>query len=91
MTWTDTQTQRDFFVDEKMQLKAKSKNTSGMTIYELIIKFIEAKKKSWFFLKWIQFSTKKEGVFLLKVNNRNTRTRCKICSKLTIKAPEGCH
>ena len=25
---------------------------------------------------------------LLKVNNRNTRTRCEICSKLTIKTPE---
>ena len=25
---------------------------------------------------------------MFKVNNRNTRTRCKICSKLTIKAPE---
>ena len=24
----------------------------------------------------------------LKVNNRNTRTRCEICSKLTIKTPE---
>ena len=23
-----------------------------------------------------------------KVNNRNTRTRCEICSKLTIKIPE---
>ena len=23
-----------------------------------------------------------------KVNNRNTRTRCEICSKLTIKVPE---
>ena len=23
-----------------------------------------------------------------KVNNRNTRARCEICSKLTIKAPE---
>ena len=28
------------------------------------------------------------GIYLLKVNNRNTRTKCKICSKLTIKAPE---
>ena len=28
------------------------------------------------------------AIYLLKVNNRNTRTRCKICSKLTIKAPE---
>ena len=25
------------------------------------------------------------GNFLLKFNNRNTRTRCEICSKLTIK------
>ena len=28
------------------------------------------------------------GIFLLKVNNRNTRKRCEICSKLTIKIPE---
>ena len=28
------------------------------------------------------------GNYLLKVNNRNTRTRCEICSKLAIKTPE---
>ena len=28
------------------------------------------------------------GIYLLKVNNRNTRTRCEICSKLTIETPE---
>ena len=28
------------------------------------------------------------GIYLLKVNNRNARTRCKICSKLIIKTPE---
>ena len=28
------------------------------------------------------------GIYLLKVNNRNTRTRSAICSKLTIKTPE---
>ena len=28
------------------------------------------------------------GIYLLKVNNRNTRTRCEMCSKLTIKTPE---
>ena len=27
------------------------------------------------------------GIYLLKVNNRNTRTSCEICSKLTIKIP----
>ena len=29
------------------------------------------------------------GNYLLKVNNRNSRTRCEICSKLTTKTPEG--
>ena len=28
------------------------------------------------------------GINLLKVNNRNTRTSCEICSKLAIKIPE---
>ena len=28
------------------------------------------------------------GIYLRKVNNRNTRTRCETCSKLTIKIPE---
>ena len=28
------------------------------------------------------------GNYMFKVNNRNSRTRCKICSKLTIKAPQ---
>ena len=28
------------------------------------------------------------GNYMLKVNNRNTRTRCEICSELIIKIPE---
>ena len=28
------------------------------------------------------------GIYLFKVNNRNTITRCEICSKLTIKTLE---
>ena len=31
------------------------------------------------------------GNYIFKVNNRNTRTRCEICSKLTIKTPERHH
>ena len=31
------------------------------------------------------------GIYLLQVNNRNTRTRCEICSKLTINTPERRH
>ena len=31
------------------------------------------------------------GNYLFKINNRNTRTRCGICSKLIIKIPEQRH
>ena len=31
------------------------------------------------------------GIYLLKINNRNTRKRCEIGSKLTTKIPEGRH
>ena len=28
------------------------------------------------------------GIYIFKVNNRNTKTRCEICSKLTVKTSE---
>ena len=31
------------------------------------------------------------NIYMFKVNNRNTRTRCEIYSKLTIKTPERRH
>ena len=31
------------------------------------------------------------GNYMFKVNNRNTKAKCEICSKLTIKTPERCH
>ena len=36
------------------------------------------------------FSSLAIGNYMSKVNNKNTRTRCDICSKLTIKTPERC-
>ena len=42
-------------------------------------------------IKWSALFIRKKipaGIFLFKVNNRNTRTRCEICSKLTINTPE---
>ena len=30
-------------------------------------------------------------IYLFKVNNKNSRERCDICSKLAIKTPERCH
>ena len=37
------------------------------------------------------FSPVPVGNYMFKVNNRNTRTRCEIGSKLTIKTPERYH
>ena len=34
------------------------------------------------------YEIKSAGIYFFKVNNGNTRTMCKICSKLTIKTPE---
>ena len=34
------------------------------------------------------FMLKQVGNYMLKVNNRSTRTRCEICSELTIETPE---
>ena len=45
--------------------------------------------------KWVTLRTNlkifRVSIYLLKVNNRNARIRCEICSKLTIKTPERCH
>ena len=38
----------------------------------------------------IVFNQHPAGICLIKVNNRNTRKTCEICSKLTIKTPERC-
>ena len=39
----------------------------------------------------IEKSSNPAGNYMFKVNNRNTRTRCEICSKLIIKTPERRH
>ena len=39
-------------------------------------------------LPQIDFSHHPDNIFMFKVNNTNTRQRCKICSKLTAKALE---
>ena len=39
--------------------------------------------------QWARDNQRKEGnsadIYLFKVNNRNTRKRCEVCSKLTVK------
>ena len=41
-------------------------------------------------IKYVWASRSPAGIYLLKGNIRNIRTRFKICSKLTIKTPEQC-
>ena len=43
-------------------------------------------KKHIIVLKWVKED--KTDDYMFKVNNRNNRTRCETCSKLTIKTPE---
>ena len=38
-----------------------------------------------------QYHGSPAGIYLLIVNNRNTKPRCQICSKLTIKTPKRRH
>ena len=42
-------------------------------------------------IKEKELRSKRLPIYGLKVNNRNTRTRCEICSKLTKKTPERRH
>ena len=37
---------------------------------------------------WINKPPNPIGNYIYKVNNRKTRTRCEMCSKVTIKTPE---
>ena len=65
-------------------------------LYERGLQF----KPSWslmqfvIFFRWLTISHKQfiiiisAGIYLLKVNIRNTKTRCEICSKLTTKTQE---
>ena len=64
---------------------------SSMTAFNWCIKFIffkqPVKQDSFSFLTLKQATHLPAGNYMFKVNNRNTRTRCDICLKLTIKHP----
>ena len=44
--------------------------------------------RRWMQMAWVSPGCNPAGKYVFKVNNRNTRTRCEICSKITIKKPE---
>ena len=49
------------------------------------------KQPSYRNIQYKKRDTTPAGIYLLKVNNRSTRIRCEICSKLIIKTPERRH
>ena len=53
-------------------------------IQSFFITYLDIPKLKSLILKWLDPA----GIYLLKINNRNTRLRCEICSKLTIETPE---
>ena len=78
--------------DRKKQNKTnKTNNVIDVPLVSLLLKFEQILKVC----KAIHISSNKDqfknipaGIYLLKVNNRNIRTRYEICSKLTTKIPE---
>ena len=48
-------------------------------------------KVHWLQLAWVSSCHFSAGNYMFKVNNKDTRTACEICSKLTIKTPERHH
>ena len=71
----------------KKKLNSKNKKNSGTVKLKLPWskrkKTITSKIET---LIWNVIWNIPVGIYLLKVNNKNTRTMCEICSKLTIKA-----
>ena len=59
--------------------------TTKDCITDWIRKILYLRLKFYYFSFQSSFTA---GIYLLKVNKRSTRTRCEICSKLTIKIPE---
>ena len=76
-------------------LQANNKDTKTMSGYVVLMSLLLILRR--FNTKVSRFKFKHAGacgignpagIYLLEVNKRNTRTRCEICSKLTIKIPE---
>ena len=72
---------------QMMQLHVKTRSSHSQMFFKLgVLKhFTNFTGKHLF---WTLFLIRLQAFYLLKVNNRNSRTRCGICSKITIKTPE---
>ena len=55
------------------------------------MKMFSIDQSGFYQMDWMVWGVNPAGNYMFKVNNSNTRARCEICSKLTIKTPERCH
>ena len=63
----------------------RSKKSLKLTKKKIMVLFIQYHAKREVYCERTVYPA---GNYMFKVNNRNTKTRCEICSKLTIKTPE---
>ena len=77
-------------------ITAFSRKRSCLTL-PVWLAFVLVSKQSWHIFSLHEYRVEFNYTYypaenyMLKVNDRNTKTRCEICSKLTIKTPEQCH
>ena len=53
-----------------------------------ITNYLRSFANSFYRIDYLLLYLNPAGIYLFKVNNRSTRARCEICSKLIIKTPE---
>ena len=80
-------------------LESLFNKVAGLKATNFIKKWLQHRYFNYNFCKTLQNSNEPirlrvifwVGNYMFKVNNRNTRTRCEICSELKIKTPEQQH
>ena len=87
---------RSQFISNLTWKKKKTWSAFSVFLFVLSTRLFEASANSVFshecyFPLKVAYLTFPANIYLFKVNDRNTRNRCKICSKLTIKTPEQRH
>ena len=78
------------FLGLKNLLQGQFLGNSNSRRYYWILKLVSGSETVCGFCPWL-CPCIPAGMYLLKVNNINTRTRCEVCSKLRIKIPELRH
>ena len=69
-------------------IRAVYETFENRRVFRMILSFLEIICMSLFLSIFASYPA---GNYMFKVNNRNTRARCEICSELTIKIPERRH